>query len=399
MPISSPIFGGTKRAYFSHKAIADTTLAATTTLVLNPLDGTKFMGPPKPDILPNANSAQGQGEWATSLTRGATHLVGQHKYWLTSQALGMFAAMATPSTSVTQLGGSGGDYQHTAIVNNAANTLMPHTVQESYRGAAVTDQAYKIKATVCNGWTIDVSRGNQFATITADLIGNTTNAAAEDMSTYDVATYMPTDVATPPTKCGLWMAATTTSNHTTAFDGTIATPTTAGVPFEDLDGASVFKISLYALNYSLSFSNNINESDLFEAGMSSTAGFIANTAAAYVVNRTATLTMSLDLNATQYGPVELMEYLHEFADASQQSYTVQMTFVNDTQIASSGTYYGGSIVVPAMRVVSAEPSTNINGPMTLDVTMEGMAAYNYADDAFIYVYNWDHVATDYDAVA
>jgi hypothetical protein len=400
MPISNPIFAGLKRAYFSHKAMADTTLAAANVLVLNPLDGTQFMGPPKQDILTNANSAQGQGEWATQLTAGAKHLTGTHKYWLTSQALGMFAAMSTPDpgTDTTQVGGSGGDYQHWANVDSGHNTLLAHTVQEAYRGAAApTTQAYKIKAVVCNGWTIDVSRGNQFATISADLIGNDLSSAAEDMSAQDISTYWPQDTAIPPTKCALYIDSTTGNNHTTKYSGSVSAPTAAGTPTEDLTGTPT-KISTWCKSYSVSFANNISEADLFTAGTSTGAGFIADMVDVFPVARTCTVSMSLDLDnsATSLG---LMEYLYNFTNNLQQSYTLQFSFTSDMQIASSGTYYGGKIIIPAARVVSATPTTNINGPLGLDVVMEGIAAYNYADDGYMLVYTYDGVSTSYYATS
>ena len=389
MPISNPIFGGLKRAFFSHKAIANTALNANV-LVLNPLAGTKAMGPSKPDILANANSAQGQGEWTTKMSVGANHLLGQHKYWLTSQSLGMIAAMSCPSGTVAG-GGGVGAYVHEASVKSTNNILRPHTVQENYRGATQTNQAYLIKAAIGNGFEIEVLRGNQWATITMDLIGNE-EGVATNLSAIDIDANAPLDIATPPTKCGLWLAPTTGNNHTMSYDGTIGSPSAAGTPFEDLTGQFMF--SMYARNYRVAFTNNLNEADLFIAGLSSGTGFIANTATAYANKRLCTLTMTLDLNAAAGGPVALMEYLRNFTNALQQSYSMQFTFVNDVEIASSGIYHAGTIVVPAMRLVTAEPSTDL-GPMFIDVTMEAMI--DYANTGHMLTYTFDGVATDYHA--
>ena len=392
MPITNQFFGGKRRVYVSGIAESQASgwgqTAQTLAMVFNPVDGSPMLGPPRQEILDNANTATGQGAHADRLYLGPTMLGGGYRFWLTPEVLGRFGASAMGDCATTTIDISG--RQH-AITLGDDQEPASMTVEEHWDGKADTDNAWKFTGVFCNSFTVTVPQGNQYATLDVDLIGSKFTTAA-DQSALDVIANWPGAgliPGTPPTKIGLYIEPTTGGDHNTTYDGTISTPSAAGTPFEDM--ATPTNYGEYSNNFSFTFSNNVSRDDLLRAGKSSGSGHYPGKP--YAPTPTCTLSATLDLT-TQSD--EFVHYLRDITNASSKSFTVQITGVLDTLAGAGTLYYGFSIVVPAMKLVSVQESSDL-GPVTVNIELMGMQDKD--GNELLYLWTWDKITYDYDAEA
>jgi hypothetical protein len=391
MSYTGQIFGGAKRFYYS--ALAETAFNSTRARshVLNPIDGSETVGPPNFELLNNANSAQGQGPWATRLFKGAQDLQGSPTFHLTPEAFGKFFASAfgvdTKSTVDTTA------TQH-ALTLSASELPSSFTIEEHLDGASDTTTSWYMSGAYAHSIGISVNPGNQYATISPMIVASQYRGVGSDYSaTIDAdTTYWPNVPGIAPTKCFLWIHKTSNSQHDSVFDGAFGGElggfTTPGTCESDL--SSSIALAQFARNWTLTYNTNCDLTEAYRAGTSGGSGFYRGRP--YSLTPSCTLSVTFDVTAAT--TAEILTYFQNFTDAAPISYTMQFSFASDDKVGS--TYYsGGSLVCNAMRLTGVVKTDGGLGPATATATFEGMQAGDGGETAYVEAISWDDVDVDY----
>jgi len=342
------IRGGTKRFFYS-AAPEGTTVAgwgatpATLDRVLHPSAGYVPIGSAEYELLENANSAQGQGERASRLTKGSHKKIAPVEFWFTPEAMNRL---------MSSLGGS--DTMATIETTGRSHTIAPTTapvpfsIEEHLLGSAYTTLAAGYAGVWCQNVRFGWSKAAPFATCGADLVlSRVSSTAVSDLSGTDATENQPNDAGFHPTKFRLFIAPTTGNEHTSAFDGTFGVPTTQGIGWaSDLTNGN--EIGLYCDSVNVEIMSGVDLDDTMRAGFSSGSG--SGYGKPFALDRNARITLNCDALSTAM-MAGFQNYFATFADASQQSHTIEICAVGDTLVGT--TYYGAvGIVFHACRIDS-----------------------------------------------
>lgn len=377
-------FGGKRRIYYSAAPDAGQamttwgTAAQTINRTLNPIDGSDLIGSPNQILLPHANQARGQDFAPSSLIAGAEATTATLRFPLTPEAFGKFAASAWGADTKSA---HGTGYQHALTLTDEP---VCFTIEEHLQGMTDTTNSWKYAGTWCNAFTIEVSPGQQYATLSPSIVCSKWISAGGDQTTYDNGTYWPDEPGMPPTKLGLWVAPT--SSHTTAYDGAITVPTVAGVLNEDLTGQ--IAVGQIASSWSFSFDSGVNLDDLYVCGSSGSTGWYRGKP--YMPQPSCRITLNYAVNSDTDA---LISYFTSWNNSVQKSYTAQLYGVTDNTVGGAGYYGGLSIVVNAMYLAGPVKFSSDLGPLTATVELIGMQAASSA--AYLLGWAWDDVNQDY----
>jgi hypothetical protein len=381
---SNQYFGGKKRFYYS--AVAETTFntAVSRDRVLNPLDGSELVGPPNKEMLPNDNSAQGQGEWATRVDEGAEDHQGSPTFHLTPEAFGKFCASAFGADTKSTVDTSA--IQH-AMTLNSSGTPKAFTIEEHTNGATDTTNSWILSGSYAHAFTINVNPGNQYATISPHIVGSKYAGAGIDQSAAELdddTEQWPNVVGVAPTKCGLWIDIVT--DGVSDFDGDFSPFTTQGTPENDLSGA--VNAGVRSRSFSLTYDTGVDLQESYRAGTSAGSGFVRGQPYGY--QRKFTITAEFDLDASTDS---FLTAWKDWSGANSYLYTAQFAFATDDKVG--GTYYsGGHLVCNLMRIVGKPRLSTGIGPATVSVDFEGMEAAS-GETAYVEAVSWDDIDVDY----
>ncbi len=392
MPITEQILGTRRRIHIAKKALKDADLSgAIDQYVFNVVAGSGMMNPHKPNVLPNANSAQGQGPMTSKIFRGRDDIQGTIMTNFNAEYMGMVAAGSLPAGAVAA---AASGYAHTSRYTQTVgfDELQARTMEEHHDGSDVTSYMdYMLGQTICTGWRINVTRGSDFSTLSHDWVARD-NVAGHDLSAKDVVANWPSDPSFTAPKVGLWIEKNA-SDYNTAWDTTVSIPATQATPYHDL--TSPISLGEFYETLEMRWASNIDVDMLYKGGTSTGAGIQRKTDGAVIVTEPhAECVFTADLDDTVILQ-ELVNYFKDIDNDDPSSYSIYMCAVSD-ELAAAGCYYGTVIVLPAVYPVDVTLPTD-NAPTTISATLRAMQDLD--GNAIIHIVTFDAEAVDYYATS